>query len=595
MDDDTAREAKLREFDRYFCATDAVLREDCFAVANAAVNYKGPDGVATFRAKDVIQKLADGYKGYAAIASLVCSWLQKLESQPTTHTSPSEPDEGGHDEFYFLAEFVRQSYSPASFKDVVKHGEAPSWAKDLVSQARGRELVFQLSRSHANCPFIAWAIKATVTAGHAVDVTTPGSCMASYFAVFFKLLTRFGRDLLAKPDAADAMVQDLCAAACHDQHTLALAQAVLTAVCRQRPHSSTPFRYALQEMLRHACSVRGSRAHMMLPLLCSDSAHMRAMHSVAALAAAAHGGELPLAPTQALLSAVESSSRWPADALHYAPLLEALARAACAPRYRCSPELEAAATRLLAIASLTPPSAPSGGAATGTTADISAELDAQEACLRRCAALLRSLFAPRYRPAATFDEVDEVISHRAAASTCVCVTHALLRDAAFFSDAVCLSALPHLLLLLLRVAGAHAALRLRLMRIVADALRAAGSERPEHARGLLHLYLHLLMLGHVEVLEHVRRWAADADVSLVRYFVLQVLARCDGPYSEQFARSMLALMAACSVQRKREVGRLAEARARLLHAFARHVSSMPCVPSMSAGERDLLASLSEAA
>jgi len=65
------------------------------------------------------------------------------------------------------------------------------------------------------------------------------------------------------------------------------------------------------------------------------------------------------------------------------------------------------------------------------------------------------------------------------------------------------------------------------------ALRAAGTERPEHAKGLLHVLLHLLMLGHVEVLEHVRRWAADADVSLVRYFVLQVrlalrLRHCEG-------------------------------------------------------------------
>lgn len=93
MDDEAVREAKIREFDRYFCATDAVLREDCFAVANAAVNYKGPDGVATFRAKDVIQKLADGYKGYAAIASLVCSWLNKLESQPASHVQSSQPGE----------------------------------------------------------------------------------------------------------------------------------------------------------------------------------------------------------------------------------------------------------------------------------------------------------------------------------------------------------------------------------------------------------------------------------------------------------------------------------------------------------------------
>lgn len=116
----------------------------------------------------------------------------------------------------------------------------------------------------------------------------------------------------------------------------------------------------------------------------------------------------------------------------------------------------------------------------------------------------------------------QVLSSPAAASACVCVTHALLRDPAFFADAVCLAALPHLLLLLLRAAGTQALLRPRVLRAAGDALRAVGGGRAEHAKGLLHLYIHLLTLGHVEVLEHARRWAADADVSLVRYFVLQV-------------------------------------------------------------------------
>lgn len=75
---------------------------------------------------------------------------------------------------------------------------------------------------------------------------------------------------------------------------------------------------------------------------------------------------------------------------------------------------------------------------------------------------------------------------------------------------------------------------------------------------------------------------------------VQVLARCDGPFSEEFAQTMLALMAACAVHRKREVGRLAEARARLLHGFARHVSAMPFAQGMSPAERELLANLAQA-
>lgn len=161
-------------------------------------------------------------------------------------------------------------------------------------------------------------------------------------------------------------------------------------------------------------------------------------------------------------------------------LLEALSQAACAPRYRCSSELEAAATRLLAIASLaspiptatteaapgpapdaapetlpaaTPEARPQAGpdtaaevasegasdaamagvpataqseaaadggpdaamhplpeveAAPGADTGPGAAVAQQEEHIRRGAALLRGLFAPRYKPAATFDDMDEV-------------------------------------------------------------------------------------------------------------------------------------------------------------------------------------------
>lgn len=147
----------------------------------------------------------------------------------------------------------------------------------------------------------------------------------------------------------------------------------------------------------------------------------------------------------------------------------------------------------------------------------------------------------RVHPSGEWWRAMQVLSSPAAASACVCVTHTLLNDAAFFADAVCLAALPHLLLLLLRAADAQPVLRPRVMRIVGDALRAVDTGRAEHAKGLLHLYLHLLMRGRVEVLEHARRWAADADVSLVRYFVLQARLLCRDLLQRAPARQWVAV------------------------------------------------------
>lgn len=76
------------------------------------------------------------------------------------------------------------------------------------------------------------------------------------------MLTCFGTDLLAQPEAADSRLQDFCEAACHDQHTLALAQAVLTAVRQQRPEQSAPLRYVMQ-----VCPIY---AHTLLARLLGD-------------------------------------------------------------------------------------------------------------------------------------------------------------------------------------------------------------------------------------------------------------------------------------------------------------------------------------
>lgn len=45
--------------------------------------------------------------------------------------------------------------------------------------------------------------------------------------------------------------------------------------------------------------------------------------------------------------------------------------------------------------------------ATEADAGTEAAVAQQEECIRRGSALLRGLFAPRYKPAATFDEMDE--------------------------------------------------------------------------------------------------------------------------------------------------------------------------------------------
>lgn len=73
----------------------------------------------------------------------------------------------GHDEYHFLSEIVKQSFAPECFQDVLLNGGPPPWVAELISDSRGRDLIFQLAAAHTTPnPFLGWAIKHIIDAGH---------------------------------------------------------------------------------------------------------------------------------------------------------------------------------------------------------------------------------------------------------------------------------------------------------------------------------------------------------------------------------------------------------------------------------------------
>lgn len=109
------------------------------------------------------------------------------------------------------------------------------------------------------------------------------------------------------------------------------------------------------------------------------------------------------------------------------------------------------------------------------------------------------------------------------ATATVAAVHAQLTTEDFYTDHVSLAALPHLLLLLLRVQRAQECAHTRIIALVSAALPVVGAERADAARALLRLWLEALRRGRaLEVLDAAARWADDADPALQRYFALQV-------------------------------------------------------------------------
>ena len=87
-------------------------------------------------------------------------------------------------------------------------------------------------------------------------------------------------------------------------------------------------------------------------------------------------------------------------------------------------------------------------------------------------------------------------------------------------------------------------------------------------------------------------WAREADPSLVRYLITQLLAVLGGPYSPAFASWLLSHMVCSGIRRARESQRTSSSNTvALLHEFADACTGLEFMPLLGVKEAALLQDL----
>ncbi|GLC69877.1 hypothetical protein PLESTF_000890600 [Pleodorina starrii] len=107
-----------------------------------------------------------------------------------------------HDEFFYLKEFAKSKFDPDKFISVFGSQSTRSqgglaWLDGLLSDPRGRKLIYELSAAHRNSLLLNFAIQKIMKMGYQDEVAAAGSGLASYFSVFHKLLENKVAALLA--------------------------------------------------------------------------------------------------------------------------------------------------------------------------------------------------------------------------------------------------------------------------------------------------------------------------------------------------------------------------------------------------------------
>ncbi|KAG2489646.1 hypothetical protein HYH03_011925 [Edaphochlamys debaryana] len=234
----------------------------------------------------ILESLSEGYVGYAHMAMLMAKWMEAVDDEPSAE----------HDEFFYLKagampclEFVKSKFDPDKFISVFgsqsTRAQVLPWLDGLLSDPRGRKLIYELSAAHRNSLLLNFAIQKIMKMGYQDEVAAAGSGLASYFSVFHKLLTNKVSALVAAvrraaeaeaeaeaareagaggftgaPTAGSAAATAAAAAAAE---AASRAQQEVAAVVRELQDSSGPSQHTylhVQHVLRHLGSQPGGEA-----------------------------------------------------------------------------------------------------------------------------------------------------------------------------------------------------------------------------------------------------------------------------------------------------------------------------------------------
>jgi len=122
---------------------DAILEPDCFLHLKKFIANGG-------KPQDVIQFLASGYRGYAEMCNLLCTWLRS--------TGMSREEIVSIVENYFK-KTIKENFDQKLADSIVTASEPPAWLELMLQTESWRQLFYDLSEQHPDCLLLNFAIQ----------------------------------------------------------------------------------------------------------------------------------------------------------------------------------------------------------------------------------------------------------------------------------------------------------------------------------------------------------------------------------------------------------------------------------------------------
>ncbi|XP_052861929.1 negative elongation factor D [Anopheles cruzii] len=527
----------LKECLSTFSSTDYIMEPTIFALLKRYFQAGGTP-------EQVINQVSVNYTAVAQMANLLAEWLILAGVRVTDVQAMVE----NH-----LKDMILKTFDPKKADKIfTEEGDTPGWLTEMIEHHTWRSLIYRLAEEYPDCLMLNFTIKLISDAGFQSEITSI-STAAQQIEVFSRVLKTAIAKFLSHPEDWQGAMEEVAKMVCHGQHTYVYSQ-VLIQVLSQEPKGGFIMKRLSQEITKYALK----NNHNVTPITMALNGSSRHPQACEALTSMLSRNTLNPADITVLFRNYSSQEPPPIDLIRNPQFLDLLVDSLFKVGVKINQEHKSKYIYLLAYAaSVCETSSKKGqgkGAASAVGIAGSTHRQTNKDELKATIGAIEKV----HEICNVSRGSSELVGDISTLYNCIrfpVVGVGVIRwventvtEASYFK--LCTESCPLHLALLDEVSCVHPSLRDQILRLLIKLFESKQDEleilvQLEMKKMLLDRMINLLACGCVvPVVKYISQCCirGDTDISLIRYFVTEVLETITHPYSAEFVQLFLPMV-----------------------------------------------------
>ncbi|CAH0547280.1 unnamed protein product [Brassicogethes aeneus] len=478
----------------------------------------------------VIEELSQNYTAVAQMANLIAEWLIIGGVKVTDVQAMVE----NH-----LKEMILKTFDPKKADTIfTEEGETPAWLTQLIEHPTWRSLIYRLAEEYPDCLMLNFTIKLISDAGFQGEITSI-STAAQQLEVFSRVLKTSITSFLTNSEDWQKYSKECAKMVCHGQHTYVYSQVVIHILARETKGGSSMKR--LSQEITKCAQKNGNDVTPITMALNGASGYPQACQALTAMLSK---NTLNPADITVLYRNYNGMDPPPLDLIRTPQFLELLVDALFKPGVKLNPDHKPKYIHLLAYAASVSETQPKKGQKrTSNREELQPTIRAIETVNSICngnkgsselMADLTTIYQSLRFPVVSVGVIRWV--------------ECTVTESSYFKLST--EHTPIHLALLDEVVTSHMLLHNQVLELLIRLFESKQDEleilvQLEMRKMVLDRMVNLLCSGCVvPVVKYIKQcWQrGDTDISLIRYFVTEVLETIGPPYSPEFVNLFMPMV-----------------------------------------------------